>query len=297
MVVNKWEGIEEFVAVANAGSFVAAASQLSVSTSHVSRAVAALEERLSVQLLARTTRRVNLTNTGKVLAEQFRHLIHERDDALALVSSTQEPHGELRLTCSMGIGERFVVPIVQRYAADHPRLQIHIELTDRVVDIVDEGYDLAIRTGLLGDSNLIATRIASRRLHVCASPGYLATYGRPAVMADLAKHSCLLASTATWSFHIAGQDRNLKPSAHWRCNSGDAVASAAVAGMGICQLPDFYVAEHIRAGRLEVVLDDARRTDEPVWAVYLQKRHLQPKVRLLVDKLRQEMMSALTPLI
>lgn len=289
----RWDGIEEFVAVAQAGSFAAGAQALGVSTSHVSRAVARLEDRIQAQVFFRTTRKVTLTDTGRVLVEQCRRIIRERDEAFAMVSRRDEPQGELRVTCSTALGERFLAPILRRFAQENPRLSVTIDLTNRLVDLVAEGYDLAIRTGHLADSRLVGTRIASRRLYLCASPAYLDRAGRPREVAELALHDCLIGTSTTWHFRLDGQDHLFRPKGRWRCNSGEAVVDAALAGMGLCQLPEFYVLRHVAAGRLETVLDGFRAADEPIWAVYPQQRHLPPKVRDLVRRLRAELGPAL----
>lgn len=287
--MTRWDGIEEFVAVATAGSFAGGAKALGLSTSHVSRAIARLENRIKAQLFFRTTRKVTLTDTGRALVEQFRKIIQERDEALDAIGEVGEPRGELRLTCSTALGERFVAPIVRRFAAESPDLRVTIELTNRVVDLVAEGYDLAIRTGHLTDSRLIGSRIASRRLYLCGSPAYLDLSGRPKTIADLAAHQCLIGTSSTWHFQVNGNDHIFHPKGRWRCNSGATVVDAALADMGLCQLPEFYVLPYIANGQLEALLEDVRAKDEPIWAVYPQRRHLLPKVRNVVDRLRTEL--------
>jgi len=279
--------------VVTAGNFIGAAQALGVSASHVSRAVARLESRIQGAVFFRTTRSVTLTDTGRVLLEHCQRIIQERDEAFALVSGQGEPQGDLRLTCSTSLGERFVAPIVRRFAEDYPRLNVAIELTNRVIDLVAEGYDLAIRTGHLSDSRLVGARIATRQHFLCASSAYLEQSGRPACIDDLARHNCLIGTSATWHFQVEGRDQAFRPKGRWRCNNGFVVAEAALAGLGLCQLPEFYVLPHIKAGRLEALLPEIQVTDEPIWAVYPQRRHLLPKVRNLVDRLRAELGPAL----
>lgn len=291
--MTRWDGIEEFVAVDTAGSFAGGANILGLSTSHISRAIARLENRIQAQLFFRTTRKVTLTDTGRALVEQFRKIIQERDEALDAIGDAGAPRGELRLTCSTALGERFVAPIVRKFAAENPDLRVTIELTNRVVDLVAEGYDLAIRTGHLTDSRLIGTRIASRRLYLCGSPAYLDRHGRPKTIADLAAHQCLIGTAGTWHFQINGSDRIFHPKGRWRCNSGATVVDAALADMGLCQLPEFYVLPYLANKQLETLLEDVRAHDEPIWAVYPQRRHLLPKVRNLVDRFRTELGPAL----
>ena len=291
--MTRWDGIEEFVAVETAGSFAGGARALGVSTSHISRAIMRLENRIQAQVFFRTTRSVTLTATGRALAEQFRRIIQERDEALAMVSDENEPQGELRVTCSTTMGERFIAPILLRFAQEHPRLNVTFDLTNRIVDLVAEGYDLAIRTGHMHDSRLIGSRIGSRRLYVCATPAYLNRMGRPETIADLAQHQCLIVNSPVWHFKRDNADHPFRPTGRWRCNSGPAVLDAALVGMGLCQLPDFYVVPHIKAGRLESLLDRYQIDDEPIWAVYPHRRHLLPKMRKLLSRLRAELPAAL----
>lgn len=291
--MSNWTGIEEVVAIAETGSFVKAAEALGISTSHVSRAVVRLENNIGAPIFNRTTRRVVATPVGRALVEQFRRIINERDDALAAVSDAGLPRGEIKLTCSTAMGERFVAKIARDYASEHPDVSVRIELTNRVVDLFDEGFDLAIRTGTLPDSSLIATRIASRRLYLCAAPNYLAKRGMPWSIEDLDGHDHLMGTSSTWYFQQNGEAQLYQPTSRWRCNSGTAVANAALEGHGICQLPDFYVTPFLQSGDLVAALDDFQPPAEPVWAVYPQRRHLLPKIRLFVDKLRADLPRAL----
>jgi DNA-binding transcriptional LysR family regulator len=291
--MSNWEGLDEFLAVATTGSFTAAAGALKTSTSRVSRAVARLEEKLGIQLLFRTTRIVTLTDTGRAFAERCSRIVEDRDDALAMVEGGEVPKGSLRITCSTALGERYVAPIVRRFAEEFRELDVYIELTNRLLDIVAEGFDLAIRTGRLNDSSLIGMRIASRRQYLCASSDYVATKSLPQKIDDLALFDCLRGTAATWHFQENGQERRFTPRGRWRCNSGAATVDAMLAGMGICQLPEFYVMHHLSAGRAIELLPDFRPADEPVWAVCPSRRQLLPKVRLLVDRLRSELPEAL----
>jgi DNA-binding transcriptional LysR family regulator len=291
--MSGWDGIDEFVAVATAGTFVAGAKILEVSTTHMSRAIAALENRIHAQLFHRTTRTVRLTDAGLLFLDHCRRMIAEREEAVAMLGTGGEPRGDLRITCSTAMGERFVAPIVRRYAERFEGLNITIELTNRLVDLIAEGFDLAIRTGHLADSRLIATRIASRTLHTCASPAYLDRCGRPKRISDLNGHQCLAGTAANWHFRNGKREELHRPAGRWRCNSGAVAAESALAGMGICQLPDFYVLRHLSAGTLEEVLGEMRAEAQPIWAVYPQRRHLQPKITELVATLRNELPAAL----
>lgn len=286
--MDRWNGIEEVVGVADAGSFAGAARALGMSTSHVSRAVARLEERLQTPLFYRTTRTVTLTDLGRNLVEQFRRIIQDREEALAWASGEGEPEGEIRISCSTALGERFINPILVDYAKRFPKVGVTLDLSNRVVDLIAEGYDLAIRTGQRTDGRLGGVKLTSRRLLLVASPRYLARRGAPATIEELKGHDCLIGSAQTWHFLRDGTEVTLRPTGRWRCNSGQAVLAAAMADMGVCQLPEFYVAPHL--GReLKELLPAHRAPDEPIWAVYPQRRHLAPKVRHLVAALEQQM--------
>ncbi|MDX5446306.1 MAG: LysR family transcriptional regulator [Zoogloeaceae bacterium] len=285
--MNRWEGIDAFVSVAESGRFATAAALLGVSTSHVSRLIARLEERLQTRLFYRSTRQVRLTETGRTFLAHCQRLQDGFDEALHAVQDLEgAPKGLLRMTCALTYGERFVVPLVNEFIARHPQLRVEIELTNRTLDIVQEGFDLAVRLGRLSDSRLTATRLAPRVMHLCAAPAYLARRGVPTTLDDLAQHDCLIGTSDTWAFQSEGSVRTLRVSGRWRCNSGQAVLDAALRGFGLCQLPDYYVREPLGDGRLQALLPDLQPPDTAVWAVFPAQRHRSPKVRLLVDHLR-----------
>lgn len=291
--MSDWAGIDEFVAVAQVGSFGGGAKVLGVSPTHVSRSIMALERRVQAQLFHRTTRTVRLTDTGRVFLEHCARIIRERDEAIALINEQGEPHGELRVTCSTAMGERFIAPLLRDIAMLYPRLSISIDLSNRLVDLIAEGFDLAIRTGNLADSRLIATRVASRTLYTCASPTYLSSAKPLNTVRDLSGHHCLEGSSSSWRFTVDGEDMTYRPKGRFRCNSGHAVMEACLAGMGVCQLPEFYVLPYLESGDIVLVLEDYRTKDEPIWAVYPQHRHLLPKIRLVIERLRADLGEAI----
>jgi DNA-binding transcriptional LysR family regulator len=291
--MNAWDGIEEFVAVANAGSFLAGARTLGVSAAHVSRSVARLEARIQAQVFVRTTRTIRLTATGGTLLEHCRRIITERDEAFAMAGEGGEPQGLLRITCSAAMGERFLAPIIRRFCERNPQIRVTIELSNRLVDLVGEGFDLAVRTGTSADSRLIGTRIASRNHYTCAAPDYLDRCGTPQHVSELVQHECLAGTAATWHFKVGSEEYFHRPRGRWRCNSGTAVVDAALAGMGICQLPEFYLLPFISVGTLRPILREFEPDEEPIWAVYPQRRHLLPKISSLVEALRNELPAAM----
>lgn len=297
-----WDGIETFIAVCETEGFSSAAARLGVSTSHVSREIARLEDRLQVRLLYRTTRQVSMTDAGRAFLERCRRLVEEREEMFAAISERDgAPRGHLRLTCSIAYGERFIVPLVNQFMAAHPQLSVTIDLTNRLVDLVGEGFDLAVRTGTsLGDTRLVAVRLASRTRHLCAAPAYLERHGTPMALADLPAHDCLIGTADIWYFSDGERPVEFRPRSQWRCNSGFAVLDAARQGLGLCQLPDFYVEPHLAAGTLVSLLEANRPPDEGIWAVYPHRRHLSPKVALLVEYLkarigRKQVASTISP--
>jgi len=285
--MNRWEGLDEFVAVAECGQFSAAAERLGLSSSQVSRQIARLEERLHTRLFYRTTRKVALTEAGQTFLQHCQRLQDAREEALNAIGDLgSEPKGLLRMTCAVAYGERFIVPLVTAFMARHPRLSVDIELSNRTLDLVQDGFDIAIRLGRLPDSRMLATRLAPRRMYLCASADYLQHYGRPHSLSELARHNCLIGSSDVWTFQLEGREASQRVNGNWRCNSGQAVLDAALAGLGLCQLPDYYVLEHLRSGALVSLLDNHQPPNTAVWALYPQQRHLSPKVRQLIDALR-----------
>lgn len=285
--MNRWEGLDEFVAVAECGQFSAAAERLGLSSSQVSRQIARLEERLQTRLFYRTTRKVALTEAGQTFLQHCQRLQDAREEALNAIGDLgSEPKGLLRMTCAVAYGERFIVPLVTAFMARHPRLSVDIELSNRTLDLVQDGFDIAIRLGRLPDSRMLASRLAPRRMYLCASPDYLQRYGRPHSLSELVRHNCLVGSSDVWTFQLDGREASQRIQGNWRCNSGQAVLEAALAGLGLCQLPDYYVLEHLRSGVLVSLLDNHQPPNTAVWALYPQQRHLSPKVRQLIDALR-----------
>lgn len=281
-----WDGIEEFVAVARTGSFSAGAAAIGASRTHMSRAIAGLEDRLGTRLLHRTTRSVILSPSGQTFLGYCVRLVQERDEAVALVRDQGEPRGDLRITCCVALGERFIAPIARQFAMQYRQLTVSLNLTNRVLDLVSEGYDLAIRTGRLPSSSLIAAKIASRQARTCASPAYLARRGRPERISDLDEHDCLLGTASEWRFFQNGEDIAYRPRPVWSCNTGNAVLEAALDGMGICQLPKHYLDDALQSRRLVPVLEEFLPRDMPIWAVYPDKRHLSPKVERFISVLK-----------
>lgn len=284
--MQRWDRIEAFIEVVRLGTFSAAARHLKVSNSHVSRLVGQLENHLGTQLLYRTTRQIRLTDAGALYYEHCRHLFDGFREAEAAIDELQRhPQGLLKLTSATTFGELFVAPLVNDFQCLYPKLEVNMYFTNRQVELIDEGYDIAIRMGLLKDSTLIARRLCERREYVVGSKRYFEQVSRPHALDELSNHRCLLGSRDYWLFDLNGARREVRIQGRWQANSGPALLDAALKGLGLAQLPDYYVDPYLKSGELISVLDAFQHTDTAVWAVYPRHRHLSPKVRLLVDHL------------
>ena len=281
-----WEGVSEFVAVAEAESFTKASQRLGISTAQVSRQISALETRLASKLFHRTTRKVSVTEVGRIYYQHCRQVLDGLEEAERAITNLQtSPRGLLKITAPVTYGEMTIAPLINDFAALYPELEVKLNLTNQKLDLVDEGYDLAIRLGHLEDSSMMAKKLSSRTQYVCASPSYLATYGLPHSLSELDQHNCLIGTMDYWRFQENGKTRNVRVKGSLSCNSGHALVDAAIKGIGIVQLPDYYVLPFIEAGELTPLLEQNRQPEEGIWALYPQNRHLSPKVRMLLEHL------------
>lgn len=288
--MSDWSGVSEFVAVAETESFTAAAKRLGISTAQVSRQVSALEERLSAKLFYRTTRKVSVTEVGGIYYQHCRQVMDGLADAERAITNLQStPKGKLKITAPITYGERSVAPLVNDFVTKYPELEVQLILSNQQIDLIDEGFDLAIRLGQLGDSSMIGKRLATRKQYVCAAPEYLSAFGAPHSLSELDRHNCLSGTLDYWRFQEKGKARNIRVKGNFSCNSGPVLVDAALKGVGIVQLPDYYVQEYINQGQLIELLPNYREPDDAVWALYPQNRHLSPKVRMLVDYLAKEL--------
>jgi DNA-binding transcriptional LysR family regulator len=279
--------IAVFVRVVESGSFTKTAEQLQLSRPVVSKYVSRLEERLGARLLNRTTRRLSLTEAGAALFEASRGGLAQIEDAeLAITTLQREPKGRLKLNAPVSFGTMHVAPALPDFFARYPGIIVDMTLEDRIVDLVAEGYDVAIRITNLADSSLVARKLAPERLVVCASPQYLDRCGVPQTPEELADHNCILYSysSAVWRFtNSSGEEVAVPVRGSFRVNNGIAEREAALGGAGIVLLPTFYVGDAIRDGRLKLLLDAYRTGELSVYAVYPQRNHLAPKVRAFIE--------------
>lgn len=286
--MDRFTAMQAFVRVVEAGSFVGAAERLQWSTSTLSRAIAELEEHLGARLLQRTTRRLSLTEGGQAFYERSVQLLNDLEEAESLVGQTvASPRGTVRLTCSFNVANHRLAPAIASFVARYPRVRFDVTVADRIVDLVEEGFDLAIRIGRVGSDQLVARKLGETVLLACAAPSYIERRGAPHVPADLTAHDTLTyayAPTAAWQFFDdAGALHEVRGGGSLHANTGDLLIAAAVAGLGVVYEPDFMVGPALEAGQLVRVLPGfhGRRTD--MWAVYPSRRHLSVKVRLFVD--------------
>jgi DNA-binding transcriptional LysR family regulator len=285
--------MESFVAVASKGGLTAAAQAEGVAPAVIGRRMDALEQRLGVKLLVRTTRRITLTHEGSAYLEHCQRLLAELASAEASVSAGGvKASGHLRITAPAGFGRRHVAPLVPGFVTRHPGVSVSLNLSDRVVDIVNEGYDCAVRVGDLPDSSLVGLRLADNRRLCVAAPAYLARAGAPAVPADLARHECLTLSsdasqTRGWAFTVDGALVHIRPGGRLDCTDGQVLHDWCLRGLGIAWRSTWEVAQDVAEGRLQMLLADFAAPPNGVYAVIPQRKLLPLRLRLWIDHLRQ----------
>ena len=282
--MDSFEGINEFVAVAEHQGFSAAAKHLGCSTSHVSRQVARLEQRLNCALVARTTRLVSLTKAGELYYQQCRDLVTGLQQANEQVSSQQyQLNGTLRVSAAGTFAEAHVVPALIEFTSQHPLLSLDIDFNSRLVNFVEDGFDFAIRYGQLSDSGLIARKLVNRSMMAVASAEYLQRYGTPVTPEQLKKHQCIVGNNDHWSFEQDSVINSIKVGGKFRCNNAHALQSACEAGMGIAYMPRSNFSEAVEQGKLIPVLEPYWHKGISSWVVYQNRRFLPMRARLAVE--------------
>jgi DNA-binding transcriptional LysR family regulator len=290
--MDRLKQIESFVAVAAKGSLTAAAQAEGVAPAVIGRRIDALEERLGVKLLLRTTRRITLTHEGSAFLEDCQRLLTDLANAEASVSAGGvKASGYLRITAPAGFGRRHVAPLVPRFLALHPEVNVSLNLSDRVVDIVNEGFDCAVRVGDLPDSSLVSVRLAENRRLCVATPAYLQRAGTPRQPSELSRHQCLtLSSDASqargWAFMVEGELVHLRPNGRLDCSDGQVLHDWCLQGHGIAWRSGWEVDSEVAAGLLASVLDDYAAPASGIYAVFPQRKHLPLRVRLWIDFLK-----------
>jgi DNA-binding transcriptional LysR family regulator len=286
--MDRLDEINAFAAVADSRSFTQGARRLGVSSAQVSKLVARLENRLGARLLNRTTRDVSLTDTGRAYLERARTLL---EDFAALEGSVRDqdgcPRGTLKISAPVSFGAHQLTPALLDFAAAHPEVALDVSATDRMVSLVEEGFDVAVRIGRLTDSSLVARKLADVRMVTCAAPAYLEKHGTPKTLADLGSHEAILdtnvAEPSIWRFGPASDPHDVRVHGRLRFSGAEPCVAAAIAGFGVTRTPAFAAADALRAGRLTALLCNYESELIHVHAVYPHARHLAPKVRFFVD--------------
>ncbi len=287
--MDRLKQIESFVSVSTKGSLTAAALAEGVAPAVIGRRIDALEERLGVKLLVRTTRRITLTHEGSAFLEDCQRLLADLANAEASVTAGGvKASGHLRITAPAGFGRRHVAPLVPAFVAQHPEVSLSLNLSDRVVDIVNEGFDCAVRVGDLPDSSLISVRLADNRRLCVATPAYLEKAGTPQTPAELMKHQCLTLSsdasqTRGWAFKVDSEVLHLRPSGRLDCSDGQVLHDWCLRGLGLAWRSTWEVEVDVAAGRLNVVLDKFAAPPNGIYAVFPSAKHLPLRVRLWID--------------
>jgi DNA-binding transcriptional LysR family regulator len=289
--MDKFNGLLAFVKTADLGSFVAAGRALEISASAVGKSVARLEGNVGVRLLQRSTRRIQLTEEGRLFHERCRRILEDLDDAQAMLSRTREvPRGRLRVSAPI-VGYHFLLPVIPDFLARYPEVELDINFSDRTVDLIDEGVDVAIRSGDLPDSRLVSRPLGFFRLLLCASPAYLAQHGTPSIAHDLQQHATIrfrhpdTGKLLDWPMLQPAVNADTRLRTVLACNNMEAVLGATLRGLGIACMPDFLAREMLADGRLVSVLDEQLSVGGQFKALWPSSRHLSPKVRVFVDHL------------
>ena len=294
--MNRLDGIEEFIAVAEAGSFSAAARSLNLSKAHVSQQVSRLEDRLGTRLLHRTTRKVSLTETGAIYIEHCRPIIEDLKSADLAVSNLQhQVRGRIRICSPHLLGEVILVPALTLFQEKYPDLEIDIDLSSRKIDLINERYDIAIQVGERKDTNVVNKALATTRFKVVASPSYIEKYGQPNSPAELKEHHCLLfasrGESKPWKFKGENNTVEINIKSHWRSNSGHLLRAGAKSGLGLAYLPDYYLKNDIQKGELIHVMQGWQSVDRNIVAIYQHKTHVTTKIRLFIEFLTEYIQS------
>ena len=290
--MDRLKQLETFAAAATKGSLTAVANAEGVAPAVIGRRIDALERRLGVKLLVRTTRRLSLTHEGSAFLEDCQRLLADWASAEASVSAGGvKASGHLRITSPAGFGRRHVAPLMPRFLATHPDVSISLNLSDRVVDIVNESFDCAVRVGDLPDSSLVSVRLADNRRLCVATPAYLKRAGTPLHPGELARHECLALSsdasqTRGWAFHVDGEVIYLRPTGRLDCTDGQVLHAWCSAGLGLAWRSAWEVEAEVRTGELVSVLDNFAAPPNGIYAVFPHARHLALRVRLWIDFLK-----------
>ena len=292
--MDKFKQIETFVSVIQHGSMTAAAQAEGVAPAIIGRRLDALEERLGVKLLVRTTRRMALTHEGSSFLEDCQRLLTDWANSEASVSAGGvKASGHMRLTAPAGFGRRHVAPLVPQFRELHPEVTVSLNLSDRVVDLAREGFDCSVRVGDLPDSSLVSVRLADNRRLCVATPEFLAQHGTPQHPQELSRYTCLTLSsdasqTRGWAFQVQGQVVHYKPNGPMDCSDGQVLKDWCLAGAGIAWRSTWEVQQEIQSGALVALLEEFAAPPNGIYAVFAQRKHMPLRVRLWIDFLKNQ---------
>jgi DNA-binding transcriptional LysR family regulator len=287
--MNQSLDLQFFYLLAKQGSLAATARELGVTPPAVSKRLSALEARLGIRLVNRTTRSMSLTTEGELYFSHAARILTQIEEVEQLVSSSRAtPKGLIRVNASLGFGRRYIGPALAAFFARYPEVEIQLEISDHPLDLATHGFDLGIRFGTLPDAAFHARKIASNRRLLCASPLYLEKHGVPTRLTDLQQHNCIFLRQnetpyGVWSFTNGGKTQNIKVRGALGCNDGEVALNWALEGYGILLRAEWDIARYVRSGRLRLVLEDQTPTRADVYAVYPQQLHLSARVRSLID--------------
>tara|TARA_R110002096_G_scaffold424348_1_gene632196 strand:+ start:2873 stop:3763 length:891 start_codon:yes stop_codon:yes gene_type:complete len=285
-----WNGIEEFVRVVEKRSFSGAAKAMGLSKSHISKHIKKLENHLGVTLIHRTTRKLKLTNQGQEFFLKCQTIIHDLEEARArLVNETTDPRGHIRLTVAGAFGEDFLSPVISEFLLDYPDVSVDITFTNRRVDLLEEQFDLAIRSGMDDKNTTEGEKLFSHPLITAASPHYLNKRGVPQSIKELKSYNCLCGTLPRWRFKTGGHVREITVNGTWHSNNGRALVHAAKAGLGIIQVPDFYVTEALAEGVLTEIFMPFRVANNSFWAIYPKSHHVPRRTQMLVKYIQNKL--------
>jgi DNA-binding transcriptional LysR family regulator len=292
--MHRFNQIEMLVAVVEEASFTAAAERLNVSKSHVSRQIKELEEHLGVRLLNRTTRQVSVTSEGEIFTQRCANVIEEFERAeRALTQRRTDPVGLLKVAAPMTFGVNYLSPVLAEFLETYEGVEVDVHFSDRMVDLVEEGFDVGLRIGSLDDSSLIGRKVRDVKAYICASPAYLEEHDRPDRPSDLKDHNCLqysyLSAGNRWYFQRDDEETVVPVSGSFKANNGEALKEAALRDVGVVLAPEFILGEPVENNQLVRLFPEWSMQEGAIWLLYPHRRHLAAKVRHFVDFVRERL--------
>lgn len=291
--MSQLEDMRLFITILECKSFTAAADQTGLSKQFVSRRLMQLEARLGVRLINRSTRKLDVTPLGQAYYESAKKILQQVEEAEQAISQQRAiPRGALRLSAPMSFGTLYLSSLLPDFLERYPEISIELDLSDRTVDMLDEGYDMAVRIGVLADSSLIARSLGTSDMLTCCSPAYLARRGTPLEPADLTQHECLLyghSKSVDWVYQRAGQPERIAVRGRYRVNNGELIRDAALAGLGVALLPTFILGQHLESGALVPILKDFQPPPLTIYALYPQHRQVSLLIRVFSNYLHERL--------